>query len=52
MQNLDQTRIFYKVGQTWMTRKKVTRITRPGCNAGAHLVSLSTTLACVCVCPS
>jgi len=27
MQNPGQTRIFYKVGQTRMTRKKVTRMT-------------------------
>jgi len=37
MQNPGQTQIFYKAGQTQMTHKKVTRmtrITRPGYNAG------------------
>jgi len=45
MQNPGQTRIFYKAGQTQMTCRKVTqmtritRMTRPGCNADIYTES-------------
>jgi len=40
MQNPGQTRIFYKAGQTRMTRIKsdrITRMTRPGYNAAVNI---------------
>jgi len=36
MQNPGQTQIFYKAGQTRMTRKKVTQMTRPSFNPDVY----------------